>query len=231
MPKAPEDRLAADRAEALTLGHVSRETSARLDTFVALLLKWQQTLNLIGPSTREIVWTRHVLDSLLLLDLAPAARTWVDLGSGGGFPGLVIACALADAPGAKIHLIEKSPKKGAFLREVVRSLDLPALVHVTRIADFIHSFADSADVVTARALAPLPELLGYVAPFVERGAQALLPKGQDVDAELTQASKCWNIEYTLVPSRTDPRGRIVVVNRLELERKSEWRFTTPGHCL
>lgn len=219
MPKAPQDRLAADRAEALRLGHVSRETSARLDTFVALLLKWQKNTNLIGPSTIEIIWTRHILDSLQLLDLAPDARTWIDLGTGGGFPGVVLACALADAAGAKIHLVEKSPKKSAFLREVVRSLKLPALVHTVRIEDFIHSFSDSADVVTARALAPLPELLGYIAPFVEKGAQALLPKGQDVDAELTQASKCWNIEYTLVPSRTDPRGRIVVVRRLERRMK------------
>jgi 16S rRNA (guanine527-N7)-methyltransferase len=165
------------------------------------------------------VWTRHVADSLQLLDLAPDARTWADLGSGGGFPGLVIACALAETPVAKIHLVEKSPKKSAFLREAVRSLRLPALVHRVRIEDFIRSFSDSVDVVTARALAPLAELLGYVAPFVEKGAQALLLKGQDVDAELTRASKCWNIEYTLVPSRTDPRGRIVVVRRLERRLK------------
>lgn len=219
MPKAPTDRLAADRAEALRLVHVSRETSARLDTFIGLLLKWQQRMNLIGSSTVERVWTRHVADSLQLLDLAPNARVWVDLGSGAGFPGLVIACALADRPGATIHLVEESPKKAAFLREVVRDLTLVALVHAVRIEDFIHSFTDSADVVTARALAPLPKLLGYVAPLVEKGAQALLPKGQDVDAELTQASKCWNIEATLVPSRTDPRGRIVIVRRLERRTK------------
>ena len=215
LPNTPEDRLATDRAKALQLSHVSRETSARLDSFVTLLLKWQQRMNLIGPSTVEQVWTRHIADSLQLLDLAPDARAWIDLGTGAGFPGLVIAAALADRLGTVVHLVEKSPKKSTFLREVVRVLKLPALVHTVRIEDFILAFSDSADVITARALAPLPELLGFVAPFVEKGAQALLLKGQDVDAELTQASKCWNIEYTLVPSRTDPRGRIVVVRRLE----------------
>jgi 16S rRNA (guanine527-N7)-methyltransferase len=219
LPKVPKDRLAADRAEALRLAHVSRETSARLDSFVTLLLKWQKITNLISPSTTESIWSRHILDSIQLVDLAPAARTWIDLGSGGGFPGVVIACALADTPGAKIHLVESNAKKAAFLREAVRSLAIPALVHDVRIEDFIHSFSDSVDVVTARALAPLSELAGYIAPFVEKGAQALLLKGQDVDAELTQASKCWNIEATLVPSRTDPRGRIVVVHRLERRTK------------
>lgn len=206
--------LAADRTRALVLTPVSRETAARLDAFVALLLKWQRAINLIAPGTTEVIWTRHILDSLQFVDLAPSARTWVDLGSGGGFPGLVIACALADMPGAKVHLVEKSAKKAAFLRDVTRQLALPALVHAVQIEDFIPSFSDSADVVTARALAPLTKLLGYVAPFVERGAQALLPKGQDVEAELTEASKCWNMTAKLVPSRTDPDARIVLLTAL-----------------
>jgi len=118
-------------------------------------------------------------------------------------------------PGAKVWLVDKSPKKGAFLRAAVRALDIPALVHTGRIEDFSASFSDSADVVTARALAPMPKLLGFVAPFVEKGAQALLSKGQDVDAELTEAAKYWNIEAMRVPSRTNPTSRIVVVSRLE----------------
>jgi len=213
-----DQQLAADRAQALGPDHVSRETSKRLDRFVDLLLTWQESMNLIGPSTVGQVWTRHVADSLQLLGLAPDARTWVDLGTGAGFPGLVIACALAGTAGAKIHLVDKSPKKGAFLNAVVRALDIPAVVHIARIEDFVQNFGDSSDVVTARALAPLPRLLGYVAPFVEKGAQALLPKGQDVEAELTEASKCWNIQATLAPSRTDSRSRIVVVSRLERRR-------------
>jgi 16S rRNA (guanine527-N7)-methyltransferase len=195
------------------MNRVSHETIARLDAFVELLLTWQRSLNLIGPSTIAQIWTRHVADSLQLQDFAPAAQKWVDLGSGAGFPGLVIACALAGTPAARVHLVEKSPKKAAFLREAARVLNVPALVYAARIEDFIRGFGDSVDVVTARALAPMPRLVGYVAPMVEKGAQALLLKGQDVGVELTEASKCWNIEATLVPSRTDPRGRIVVLTK------------------
>jgi len=213
--QADYQALAADRAVALRLNTVSRETLARLDRFVELLLHWQSSMNLIGSSTIPQLWTRHVADSLQLLDLAPNARTWIDLGTGAGFPGVVIACALAGMPGAKVWLVDKSPKKGAFLRAAVRALDIPALVHTGRIEDFSASFSDSADVVTARALAPMPKLLGFVAPFVEKGAQALLSKGQDIDAELTEAAKYWNIEAMRVPSRTNPTSRIVVVSRLE----------------
>src|ERR1700704_5018950 len=112
--------LASDRARALALTPVSRETSERLDRFVELLLTWQRTTNLIAASTIPHLWTRHVADSLQLLELAPDARVWIDLGSGGGFPGLVIACALADKPGALIHLVESNAKKAAFLREAQR---------------------------------------------------------------------------------------------------------------
>ena len=162
-----------------------------------------------------MLWTRHVADSLQLLALAPDAETWLDLGSGGGFPGLVIASALAGIAGAEVHLVESNGKKSAFLREAARIVELPAIVHHQRIEDFIVNCAARVDVVTARALAPLAGLLTYARPFIERGAQGLFPKGQDVEAELTQASKYWNIGAALVPSRTDPRGRIVVVRRAE----------------
>ena len=114
---APAPDLAADRARALVLTDVSRETTARLDRFVELLLTWQRTTNLIAPSTVPRLWTRHIADSLQLLDLAPDARVWVDLGSGAGFPGLAIACALTGRPGAVVHLVESNAKKAAFLRE------------------------------------------------------------------------------------------------------------------
>src|SRR5262249_41385593 len=149
------------------------------------------------------VWTRHVADSLQLLRLAPQAHAWVDLGSGGGFPGLVLACALADKPPATVHLVESNAKKAAFLREAVRTLTLPALVHAMRIKDFVQGFAETPDVVTARALAPLTDLLGHAAPLLERGAQGLFLKGQDVEAELTEASKYWRIDAVLAPSLTD----------------------------
>lgn len=200
-----------DRAKALKLVSVSRETLDRLDAFVELLLTWQRTTNLIAPSTMSEIWTRHIADSLQLLSLAPTAKTWVDIGSGAGLPGLVIACALA--PPAVVHLVESNAKKAAFLREAIRVTGAPAQVHAQRIEDFVQEF-QQADVVTARAVAPLETLVGHVAPFVERGAQALLLKGQDVAGELTAAAKYWRIEADLVPSKTDSKARIVVVRRV-----------------
>src|SRR5437016_2968555 len=112
--------IEADRERALTLTPVSRETLERLDAFVALLLRWQHKTNLIAPSSVPVLWTRHIADSLQLLDVVPGARNWIDLGSGAGFPGLILATALAGAPGAAVHLIESNAKKAAFLREAVR---------------------------------------------------------------------------------------------------------------
>jgi 16S rRNA (guanine527-N7)-methyltransferase len=215
-PIQPPSR--ADRARALELTPVSRETGERLDRFVDLLLAWQRTTNLIAPSTVPYLWTRHVADSLQLLDLAPAARIWVDLGSGGGFPGLAIACALADTPGATVHLVESNGKKAAFLREAARITAAPAVVHSIRIEKFVDSFKGPADVVTARALAPLKVLLDQCFSILAMGARGVFPKGQDVGAELTEAAKYWNINHTLVPSRIDPKGRIVVVHALERRR-------------
>jgi 16S rRNA (guanine527-N7)-methyltransferase len=207
--------FAADRARALALTHVSRETLARLDVFAERLILWTERINLIAKSDIPRLWTRHISDSLQLLDLAPDGRSWIDLGSGAGFPGLVIACALADTRGAQVHLVESNAKKAAFLREAVRVTGAPAAVHAVRIEKFVESFAGKADIVTARALAPLKLLLDWSAELLRRGAVGLFPKGQDVEAELTEASKYWNISATLVPSRTDPRGRIVVVRGLK----------------
>jgi 16S rRNA (guanine527-N7)-methyltransferase len=210
LPALPD--LAADRERALALTPVSRETVALLDRFVELLLATQSHTNLIGPASAAAVWTRHIADSLQLLDLAPTALTWLDIGSGGGFPGLVLACALADRPNAVVHLVESQGKKAAFLRQVVEALALPATVHHRRIEDGALDVAP--DAVTARAVAPLPRLLDYVAPFVKSGAKALLSKGQDVEAELTEAAKYWKIEAELAPSRTNPASRILIVRAL-----------------
>jgi 16S rRNA (guanine527-N7)-methyltransferase len=207
-----------DRTQALALTPVSRETLARLEALAALLLEWQKTTNLIAPSTVPQLWTRHMADSLQLLDLNEGRR-WVDLGSGAGFPGLVLACALVERDG-HVHLVESNAKKAAFLREAKRITGAPATIHAERIERFIERFADPVDVVTARALAPLEQLLPYVQPFMARGAQAILPKGQDVAAELTEASKCWRIDADLQPSRTNPDSRIVVIHRLERRPKS-----------
>jgi 16S rRNA (guanine527-N7)-methyltransferase len=204
--------LTADRERALALTPVSRETVALLDRFVELLLATQSHTNLIGPATVGELWTRHIADSLQLIDLAPDARTWVDIGSGGGFPGVVVACALAAHPGAVIHLVESQGKKATFLRQVVDALQLTAIVSHRRVEE--GALDVKADVVTARAVAPLHRLLGYVAPFVKSGAKALLPKGQDVEAELTEAAKYWTIDAELAPSRTNPASRILIVQAL-----------------
>ena len=207
--------LSADRTRALAVTPVSRETAARLDQFVAVLLKWQTRTHLIAPSTVPTLWTRHIADSLQLLDLAPDAEVWIDVGTGGGFPGLVIACALHGAAGRLVHMVESNTRKAAFLREAVAATESPAIVHAVRMEKFVESFAGRADIVTARAVSPLSSLLGQCLPILKRGAVGLFPKGQDVEAELTEASICWKMAADLVPSRTDPKARIVMIRALE----------------
>lgn len=227
--------LAADREEAMAMFDVSRETLARLDRFVALLLMWQRRINLISPLTIPSLWTRHVADSLQLLQLAPALPhakppIWLDLGSGGGFPGIVIACALAEVPGACVHLVESNMKKAAFLREAVRETGAPGVVHAARIGTLGPTLGAFADYVTARALAPLPDLLEMIAPVLKKGAKALLPKGQDLDIELTEATKRWSIASESVPSKTSKSGRILIVHELsihELSKRTTLRHITP----
>src|SRR5712671_7857289 len=131
--------LASDKASALVLTPVSRETEARLARYVDLLLEWQAKTNLVAPSTLPSLWTRHIADSLQLLALAPAAKVWVDLGSGGGFPGVVLACALADTPGATVHLVERNAKKAAFLREALRVTASTGMVHLSDIEDIVET--------------------------------------------------------------------------------------------
>ncbi len=207
--------LAADRARALELVTVSRETAERLDEFVALLLEWQRRINLVAPSTLPQVWTRHIADSLQLLTLASSARTWIDVGSGAGFPGMVIACALAHLPGARVDLVESNRKKATFLEAVQRAIGCPAAVHPERVEQFAASFAGRADVICARAVAPLNELLTLTYPLLNKtGAVALFPKGQNADRELREASDRWQMYATLVPSRTDRAGRIMVIRGL-----------------
>ena len=169
--------LDADKARALTLFPVSRETETRLDTFVEVFLLWQSKLNLVASSTLHELWTRHIANSLQLLPLAPEARVWVDFGSGGGFPGIPIACALAGQPGAKVHLIESNGKKAAFLREAVRATGAPAVVHQERAEKFGESCAETVHAVTARALAPLKILCDQAFPLISRGAVGLFLKG------------------------------------------------------
>jgi 16S rRNA (guanine527-N7)-methyltransferase len=215
MPKAPQSPvLASDKAAALKLTAISRETEARLDAYVDLLVLWQAKTNLVASSTLPNLWTRHISDSLQLLALAPSAKIWVDLGSGGGFPGVVLASALAETPGAMVHLVERNAKKAAFLREALRITAGAGTVHHADIGDSVDSFAGKVDCVTARAVAPLHQLIGFAEPLVKQGARALFLKGQDVEAELTEATKYWNITSRLHSSLTG-QGWIVELDRIE----------------
>jgi 16S rRNA (guanine527-N7)-methyltransferase len=218
--QTPPAALASDKAAALALTPVSRETEARLDRYVALLLEWQAKTNLVAPSTLSHLWTRHIADSLQLRALAPMAKVWIDLGSGGGFPGVVLACALAETPGAEVHLVERIAKKAAFLREAIRVTGSPGAVHLADIGDTVERFAAAVDCVTARAVAPLHQLIGFAEPLVKRGAKALFLKGQDVEAELTEATKYWKIEPKLHSSRTGGHGWIVELDHIERRNPS-----------
>jgi len=203
-----------DKAAALKLTPVSHETEARLDAYVGLLVQWQAKTNLVASSTLPNLWTRHISDSLQLLTLAPSAKIWVDLGSGGGFPGVVLACAMMGTPGAMVHLVERNAKKAAFLREALRITGAAGTVHLADIGDSVDSFSGPADCVTARAVAPLHQLVGFAEPLVGKGAKALFLKGQDVEAELTEATKYWKLTPRLHPSLTG-QGWIVELDRIE----------------
>jgi 16S rRNA (guanine527-N7)-methyltransferase len=217
---------ALDKAEALKLTPVSRETEARLDRYLDLLREWQAKTNLVAPSTLPNLWTRHVSDSLQLLTIAPRARIWVDLGSGGGFPGLVLACAMAETPGAVVHLVERNAKKAAFLREALRITQSPGTVHLADIVDIVDRVTGSVDCITARAVAPLHQLIGFAEPLVKRGAKALFLKGQDIETELTEATKYWKIEPKLHSSRTGGHGWIVELDRIERRDPSAKAYGT-----
>ena len=192
---------------------VSRETLARLDAYVALLHRWQGAKNLVGPNTLAEVWSRHVADSLQLAAHAPLTGLWVDLGSGAGFPGLVLAILAAETGAARVALVEANTRKCAFLREVARVTGAPAEVHDARIESVVDGFV-GATVVTARALAPLAILLDWAKPLLTAGAIGLFPKGRDAEAELTAARERWRFEADLLPSRTASDARIVRVTSL-----------------
>jgi 16S rRNA (guanine527-N7)-methyltransferase len=180
-----------------------------------LLAEWSARMNLVGPKELEAFWSRHALDCAQLLQFAPQAKSWADLGSGAGFPGLVIAAFLADAPGVSVHLVESTGKKAAFLRAVAEEAGLPVMVFNQRIEDF-GAGAAAYDVVTARALAPLPRLIAYAKPILDRGAIGLFHKGADLDAELAAATDALlggAFRADVLESLSDPRGRIVRITK------------------
>lgn len=157
----------------------------RLTLYADLLVRWQATINLVSPKTLPDLWTRHIGDSLQVQAALPDARRWIDLGSGGGFPGLVTAILIADEPGASVHLVESDKRKAAFLRTVAREVGAPATIHAERIETFVPAHALPVDAVSARALAPLPRLLTFAQLFLDAGAVGVFPQGEAAAAELT----------------------------------------------
>jgi 16S rRNA (guanine527-N7)-methyltransferase len=194
---------------------VPRETIHRLTRYAELLARWQARTNLVAPSTLPTLWSRHFADSAQLTTLAPKARLWLDLGSGAGFPGLVIALLETGRPDFRMHLVESNRKKCAFLAEVARETKAPVDIHAMRIEDL----ADSAerlvpDVVSARALAPLPRLFELAAPFFADGTRGLFLKGREAEAEAEAAQQSWEFTSRLTPSLTAANSHIVEVTGL-----------------
>lgn len=188
---------------------------ADLEQYRSYLTDWNQRMNLVGPATLDVFWSRHAWDSAQILPLAPEAKTWADLGTGAGLPGIVLAILGKGRPGFHVHLVDSLAKRCRFLTEVVTALDLPATVHNSRAEDL----SLAVDIVTARACAPLSRLFGYAQPYFKRGATGLFLKGQDVASDLEEATRSWDFEADVLPSLSDARGRIVRVRRLGRGRK------------
>ena len=192
--------------------NVSRETLVRLDVYVALLQKWNQRINLIGPANIDEIWTRHIVDVLQLRPIAGTPESWADLGSGGGLPGLVMAILYADEAGPQLTLVESDQRKAAFLRQVIQQLDLNASVETDRIETLKPL---NAQIISARALAPLPKLLGYVARHLAPDGRALLPKGRRWKSELANTQDQWTFDHKVWQSQTDPDAVILEITNLD----------------
>ncbi|MBO9681043.1 MAG: 16S rRNA (guanine(527)-N(7))-methyltransferase RsmG [Acidovorax sp.] len=200
----PEDFAAATGASPAQL--------ADLHAFRAILEDWSTRMNLVGPSAKTDFWLRHAYDSAQLLQTPQGqAKVWADLGAGAGFPGVVLAIMLTGVPGAQVHLVESMTKRCRFLGEAVRALGLPATVHNVR-AESLR--LTGIEVVTARACAPLPRLLGYAEPLMKAGARGLFLKGRGVEAEVSEARNSWRFKAEMLPSRSDPSGVLLAVEGL-----------------
>ena len=194
------------------------EQVADLERYRELLEEWSAKMNLVGPSALAEFWPRHAFDSAQLLQHAPEALTWADLGAGAGFPGLVLAILLKGRPGARVHLVESMAKRCRFLQAVVDELGLPAQVHNSR----AENLSLAVDIVTARACAPMARLLEFARPWFRKGATGLFLKGQDVEAELAEATRYWDFAADLLPSQSGS-GRIVRIRRSPKERRQDGR--------
>ncbi len=196
------------------ISSVSRETLDRLKLYVDLLLKWQKSVRLIGPATVKDIWLRHILDSAQLLTLIPPqARNFVDFGSGAGLPGFVLAVlGVSD-----VHLIESNARKCAFLRAAATLTDTAVTIHNTRIESLTNL---SADTISARALAPLDDLLNLAEPYLIPSTVCIFSKGKGVKQELTCVMKNWNMEIECIQSKTDASGTIIRLEKINRANQS-----------
>jgi 16S rRNA (guanine527-N7)-methyltransferase len=194
--------------------NVSRETVHALESYEELIRKWANQINLIGPSTIKHFWSRHILDCAQLLPLVGGnIKSVADFGTGAGLPGLIIARLLQDqVPDSRVVLVEASAKRCGFLREAARTLGVNVVILQTKIED---TPPQSADIVTARAFAPLHRLLGYSYPWAELGARLIFFKGEDVEREIKEASTNWSFQSIITPSVTDSRGCLIEISSLQ----------------
>lgn len=187
--------------------NVSRETMNQLDLYVDLVKKWNPKINLISKKSVENIWGRHVLDSAQVLELGKATGKWVDIGSGGGFPGLVAAIlAFEKTPEREFILVESDQRKAAFLRTVVRETEINVIVHADRVEKIPNL---QAETLSARALAPLDKLLEFSVHHLEEGGIALFPKGITYKKEIENARKMWEFEIEEISSKTDSEAMIL----------------------
>ncbi|ATQ68656.1 MULTISPECIES: 16S rRNA (guanine(527)-N(7))-methyltransferase RsmG [Methylosinus] len=214
------DRDAArDRDEALALAPALRSHIREFETYEALLRKWQKSTNLVAAGTLPHLWTRHFADSAQILDAFPnidavsKIETWADLGAGAGFPGMVLAICLKDRPGARVHLIESDQRKVSFLRAVSRETGAAAEIHLGRIESILPSLEDRVVGVTARALAPLSQLVDWSRELLLKNAVGVFLKGEDWAAELTDSRAADSFDIRTFASRTHSSGRIIAIAR------------------
>jgi 16S rRNA (guanine527-N7)-methyltransferase len=194
-------------------GSVSRETFDRLVAFEAVFRRWAARINLVAVSTLPDLWARHILDSAQLGRIKPAALRWIDIGSGGGFPGAVMALLLKERPGASIDLVESNRKKAAFLQTSLAQFDAPARVHAKRIED-AYEIVRKPEIVTARALAPLGTLLALTEPWLAEGATGLFHKGREYPTEIRESADAWKYDLVEHKSLIDPNSVILEVSNL-----------------
>lgn len=192
---------------------VSRETAASLMAFEEAVKKWQSHINLIANATLPELWTRHILDSAQIAALQPDAKNWCDIGSGGGFPGIVTAILLKEKSGFHIDLVESNSKKAAFLRSVSAEFNLPATVHTCRIeTSYIH--IKKPEIITSRALASLGKLVELTLPWFEQGATALFQKGRDYKKEMAEAEQNWEFNSVVHQSKIDSQSVILEISKI-----------------